>query len=61
VAEHEAVRNADGLSIRGVLEGSAVAWAHLVMYPDGGARAEMESELATIEPVYSELYALTAA
>jgi len=60
VAEREAVRNADGLSIRGVLEGSAVAWAHLVMCPEGDARAGMEAELATLEPVYRELYALTS-
>jgi hypothetical protein len=59
MAEREAVPNADGLSIRGMLEGSAVAWAHQVMCPNGDVRAEMEAELATLEPVYRELYALT--
>jgi hypothetical protein len=62
VAEHEAVPNADGLSIRGVLESSAVAWGHQVICEvmKGDARAEIEVELATLdEPVYRELYALT--
>lgn len=61
LAEHETARNADGLSILGVLEGSAVAFTHQLMLPNGGAQAEMEAELATLTPVYQELYALTGA
>jgi hypothetical protein len=61
LVEREAVRNTDGLSIQGVLEGSAVAYAYQMMHPDGGSRAELEAELATLEPVYQELYTLTAA
>jgi hypothetical protein len=60
LAEREAARNADGLSILGLLEGSAVAFANQLMYP-GGAKAKMAAELETLTPVYRELYVLTLA
>jgi len=61
LTEREAARNAEGLSILGVLEGSAVAFTHQLMNPNGGAQAAMDAELATLPPVYQELYVLTAA
>jgi len=60
LVEHEAACNPDGLSIQGLLEGSAVAFAHCLMQP-GGAREAIEAELATLPPLYQELYTLTAA
>jgi hypothetical protein len=61
LAEREAAHNADGLSISGLLEGSAVAFANQLMYPGIGATAKMEAELEILTPVYRELYALTLA
>ena len=61
LAEREAARNADGLSISGLLEGSAVAFANQLMYPGIGAQRKMEAELEILTPVYRELYALTLA
>ena len=60
LADREAVRYADGFSILGLLEGSAVAIANRLMY-EGGAQTKMEAELKTLTPVYSELYTLTQA
>jgi hypothetical protein len=61
LADREAAHNADGLSILGLLEGSAVAFANQLMYPGAGAQAKMEAELEILTPVYRELYALTQA
>jgi hypothetical protein len=61
VEKHEAECNADGLSIRGLLEGSAVAFTHLLMDPATGALTAMQAELATLPAYYTELYALTTA
>jgi hypothetical protein len=61
LTEGEAVANADGLSILGVLEGSAVVHTHLLMHPDEDVTPHIEAELATLPPVYRELYDLTVA
>lgn len=61
LAEREAARNADGLSISGLLEGSAVAFANQLMYRGSGAQTKMEAEFKTLTPVYLELYTLTQA
>jgi hypothetical protein len=61
LAEHEAVRNADGLSITGVLEGSAVVHTNRLLHSPEDASPHIEAELATLPPVYSELYAFTTA
>jgi len=58
LAEQERMQNADGLSITGVLEGSAVAHTNLLMHPNEDAGPYIEAELATLPPVYSELYTL---
>ena len=59
--EAERVANADGLSILGVLEGSAVVHTHLLMHPNDDAAPHIEAELATLPPVYRELYDVTIA
>jgi hypothetical protein len=61
LATREAKPNADGLSIQGVLEGSAVVYTHLLMNPSGEAQAKIEAELATLPPVYRQIYDLTCA
>ncbi len=61
VTDAEKVANANGLSVLGVIEGSAVAHTHLLMHPNGDAAQHMETELATLPPVYHELYDLTLA
>lgn len=61
VAEYERVPNASGLSIMGVLEGSAVVHANMLMHPNEDARPYVESELATLPRVYGELYSFTKA
>jgi|GEM_PF-6983967 len=61
LAAQEAQPNAEGLSILGVLEGSAVVYTHMLMNPTGGAQAKIEAELATLAPVYRQLYDLTCA
>jgi hypothetical protein len=52
----EAQHNPEGLSILGILEGSAVAFAAQVMRPNGGAEVAMLAEFADHPPVYRELY-----
>ena len=59
LAEGERVPNADRLSILGVMEGSAVVHSQLLMHPDEDATLSLEAELATLPPVYRELYDLT--
>ncbi len=61
LAQKEALVNPDGLSIAGILEGSAVAFAHQVMRPGGGAEQAMLAEFATLPPLYRQLYDLTLA
>lgn len=61
LSEAERVTNADGLSILGVLEGSAVVHTQLLMQPDGDAAPYIEAELTTLPHVYRELYDLTVA
>ena len=61
LAEQESVRNADGLSILGILEGSAVVHANLLMHPNDDATPHITAELETLSPVYRELYDLTLA
>jgi hypothetical protein len=57
--EGEAIANTDGLSILGVLEGSAVVHTHLLMHPSENATPHIEAELETLPLVYGELYNLT--
>jgi hypothetical protein len=52
----EAQHNSEGLSILGILEGSAVVFAAQVMYPRGGAEAAMLADFANHPLVYRELY-----
>jgi len=61
LAEGERVANADGLSILGLLEGSAVVHANQLMHADEDATPYVEAELTTLPPVYRELYDLTVA
>jgi hypothetical protein len=61
LTEAERIANADGLSILGLIEGSAVAHVHLLKYPIGYAPPRMQAELAPLPAVYHELYDLTAA
>jgi len=61
LAEYERVQNADGLSITGVLEGSAVVHTHMLMHPNEDVGPHIDAELATLPPVYSELYVFTTA
>lgn len=61
LAEREMAKNASGLSIRSVLEGSAVVHANLLMHAGGNATVPIETELATLAPVYAELYENTRA
>ena len=60
-AECERAPGNDGLSITGLLEGSAVLHAHLLMHPNGDAHVYVNAELATLPPVYHELVVVTAA
>jgi hypothetical protein len=59
LVEGERMPNADRLSILGVMEGSAVVHSQLLMHPDEDATLPLEAELATLPPVYRELYHLT--
>lgn len=59
ISAQEAIPNDEGLSIVGVLEGSAVVHTQLLMGGDEGASGRIEAELETLPPQYSELYALT--
>ncbi len=61
LAESERIASADGLSILGVLEGSAVVHAQMLMHGDEDATPYIEAELKTLPPVYSQLYELTVA
>lgn len=60
-AESERAPGNDGLSITGLLEGSAVLHTHLLMHPNGDAHVYVNAELATLPPVYHELVVVTAA
>jgi hypothetical protein len=61
LADSERVDSADGLSILGVIEGSAVVHAHMLMHGDEDATPYIEAELKTLPPVYSQLYEFTVA
>jgi hypothetical protein len=61
LAESERIASADGLSILGVIEGSAVVHAQMLMHGDEDATPYIEAELKTLSPVYSQLYELTVA
>jgi hypothetical protein len=56
LAKEEAQPNADGLSTLAILEGSAVAFAHRIMRPNGGAEEAMIADFANTPPVYRQLY-----
>jgi hypothetical protein len=56
IEQSEAQHNPEGLSIQGVIEGSAVAFAAQVMRPGGGAEAAMLADFANHPSVYRELY-----
>jgi hypothetical protein len=58
VTQREAVCNADGLSIQGLLEGSAVAFTYQLLQPNGVQDA-IEAQLVELPPVYRELYDMT--
>ena len=60
LGEAERAPGPDGLSIAGLLEGSAVLHTHLLMHPDD-AHIYVNAELQNLPPVYHELVALTAA
>lgn len=60
VGEAEHTPGPDGLSVAGLLEGSAVLHTHLLMHPQD-AHLHVNAELQTLPPVYHELVALTAA
>ena len=57
----EAASNAQGLSILGVIEGSAVIAAALLDPGPGDVADKLRAELATLAPVYSQLFAFTSA
>jgi len=61
LADGEQAANAAGLSILGVLEGSAVVHANLLMHENEDATPYIEAELKTLPPVYRQLYDLTVA
>jgi hypothetical protein len=61
LVEGEQTTNAAGLSILGVLEGSAVVHANLLMHENEDATPYIEAELKTLPPVYRQLYDLTVA
>jgi len=54
--QSEAQHNSHGLSILGILEGSAVAFAAQVIRPKGGTEAAMLADFADHAPLYRELY-----
>lgn len=57
----EAAANAHGLSILGVIEGSAVIAAKLLRHNAEDAAGHVRDELAALPPVYSELLTVTHA
>ena len=61
LADGERVANAEGLSVLGILEGSAVVHTNLLMHPNEDALPFIEAELTTLPPVYRELFDLTLA
>ena len=61
LAQGERVANADGLSVLGVLEGSAVVHSRLLLHGEEDATPHIEAELATLPAVYRELFDLTVA
>jgi hypothetical protein len=56
LAQEEALPNSEGLSTLAILEGSAVAFAHQVMRPNGGAEQAMLADFASTPPLYRQLY-----
>lgn len=60
-AEREGQANEHGLSILGLLEGSAVIHTHLLMDDAEEAARSIPAEIETLPPVYGELLAVTAA
>lgn len=56
----ETVANDRGVSILGVIEGSAVIFANVLMYGADEAVGHIREELATLPPLYGELLAFTA-
>lgn len=58
--ERECERNGQGLSIMGLLEGSAVIHTHLLMKKGDEAVRSIPAEIETLPPVYGELLAFTA-
>lgn len=59
--ERESEVNGHGLSILGLLEGSAVIHTRLLMDGMEEAARSVPAEIATLSPVYAELLAFTAA
>lgn len=60
-AELESEPNSHGLSITGLLEGSAVIHTNLLMYKAEDAARLIPAEMETLPPVYGELLILTHA
>jgi hypothetical protein len=54
--KEEGELNSEGLSTQGILEGSAVAFAHQVMRPHGNAEQFILASFAETPPVYRQLY-----
>jgi hypothetical protein len=61
LVEGEQIANSDGLSILGVIEGSAVVHAQMLMHGDEDESPYIEAELKTLPRVYSQLYDFTVA
>ena len=61
LAQGERVPNGDGLSIRGVLEGSAVIHSRLLRHTEEDPTPHIEAELATLPAEYRELFDVTVA
>jgi hypothetical protein len=59
LSDRETKINEDGLSIIGLIEGSAVVHAQLLMAGSENSQGQIEAELETLPPVYSQIYALT--
>lgn len=60
LSSNETKENEDGLSILGVLEGSAVVHTHLLMSKDiSNSLESLESELEILPKLYSQMYELT--
>lgn len=57
----ESLANSQGLSILGVIEGSAMLAANLLTYGPEAAVAAVAEELDTLGPIYRELFAVTSA